>query len=60
MDIAVSVFSFILGGSFLGFLQFLISRKDSKNDRFDAIVKEDSCSFLSVVRILKTTDLMPL
>lgn len=40
MDIAVSVFSFILGGSFLGFLQFLISRKDSKNDRFDAIVKE--------------------
>lgn len=40
MDIAVSVFSFILGGSFLGFLQFLISRKDSRNDRFDAIVKE--------------------
>ena len=40
MDIAVTVFSFILGGGFLGFLQFLISRKDQKNDRFDAIVKE--------------------
>ena len=40
MSIAMTVFSFILGGSFLGFLQFLISRKDSKNDRFDAIVKE--------------------
>ncbi|MBP5475036.1 MAG: hypothetical protein J6X83_02090 [Methanomicrobium sp.] len=40
MSIAMTVFSLILGGSFLGFLQFLISRKDSKNDRFDAIVKE--------------------
>ena len=40
MDIAVTTISFILGGSFLGFLQFLISRKDQKNDRFDAIVKE--------------------
>lgn len=40
MDIAMTVFSFVLGGGFLGFLQFLISRKDAKNDRFDAIVKE--------------------
>ena len=40
MDTATAVLSFILGGSFLGFLQFLITRKDSKNDRFDAIVKE--------------------
>ena len=35
-----TLISFILGGSFLGFIQFLISRRDSKNDRFDAIVKE--------------------
>lgn len=35
-----TLISFILGGSFLGFVQFLISRRDSKNDRFDAIVKE--------------------
>lgn len=40
MDIAVTTISFILGGSFLGFLQFLISRRDAKNDRFGAIVKE--------------------
>ena len=40
MDLAVTTISFILGGSFLGFLQFLISRKDAKNDRFDTIVKE--------------------
>jgi hypothetical protein len=40
MDIAMTVFSFVLGGGFLGFLQFLISRKDAKNDRFDAIVNE--------------------
>ena len=39
MDIGL-LLSFILGGSFLGFLQFIINRRDAKNDRFDAIVTE--------------------
>ena len=40
MDMATTFLSFILGGSFLGFLQYLISRKDAKNDRYGIIVKE--------------------
>ena len=39
MDLTM-VFSFILGGSFLGFIEFLVRRYDSKNDRFDVLVKE--------------------
>ena len=39
-NLIMTFFSFILGGSFLGFLQFIINRRDAKNDRFDAIVKE--------------------
>lgn len=39
-NLVMTFFSFILGGSFLGFLQFIINRRDAKNDRFDAIVKE--------------------
>ena len=39
MDFA-TIISFLLGGGFLGFIEFLLRRYDSKNDRFDAIVKE--------------------
>lgn len=35
-----SVIGFLLGGSFLGFIEFLLRRYDNKNDRFDGIVKE--------------------
>ena len=38
MDITVLA-SILLGGSFLAFLQFLITRRDNKNDRFQTIVK---------------------
>ena len=40
MDIGLTFLSFILGGSFLGFLQYLINRRDSKNDRLNAVIKE--------------------
>lgn len=35
-----SVVSFILGGGFLGFMEFLLRRYDQKNDRFAGVVKE--------------------
>jgi len=35
-----ALFGFILGGSFLGFVEFLLRRHDAKNDRFQALVKE--------------------
>lgn len=34
-----AILGFILGGGFLTFVQFLITRSDSKNDQFEAIVK---------------------
>lgn len=34
-----TVIGFLLGGSFLGFIEFLLRRYDSKNDRFSEIVK---------------------
>lgn len=37
--IGEAILGFILGGSFITFVQFLISRSDKKNDRFDGIVK---------------------
>jgi len=40
MDFTQTLATFLLGGSFLGFVQYLISRKDSKNDKFEAIQKD--------------------
>lgn len=34
-----AIIGFLLGGGFLTFIQFLISRSDAKNDQFEAIVK---------------------
>jgi len=39
MDFSTLI-GFLLGGSFLGFIEFLLRRYDSKNDRFSEIVKE--------------------
>ncbi len=40
MDIAMigTVFSVLLGGGILGFIQFLISRHDKKHDRMDEVL----------------------
>lgn len=38
MDITVLA-SFLLGGSFLAFLEYLITRHDKKHDKFDEITK---------------------
>ena len=35
-----TIIGFLLGGSFLGFIEFLLRRYDNKNDRFSEIVKE--------------------
>jgi len=35
-----TLISFLLGGSVLGFIEFLLRRYDSKNDRFAEVVKE--------------------
>lgn len=35
-----TVIGFLLGGSFLGFVEFLLRRYDNKHDRFENIVKE--------------------
>lgn len=35
-----TIIGFLLGGSFLGFIEFLLRRYDSKHDRFESIVKE--------------------
>lgn len=35
-----TVIGFLLGGSFLGFIEFLLRRYDNKHDRFENIVKE--------------------
>ena len=39
MDIILSVLGFLLGGSFLGFIEFMIHRKDEHNHRFEEIEK---------------------
>lgn len=39
MDFSTMI-GFLLGGSFLGFIEFLLRRYDSKHDRFENIVKE--------------------
>lgn len=35
-----TIIGFLLGGSFLGFIEFLLRRYDNKHDRFESIVKE--------------------
>lgn len=37
MEILLSVLGFLLGGSFLGFVEFMIHRKDERNSRFDKL-----------------------
>ncbi len=39
MQILLSVLGFVLGGSFLGFLEFMIHRKDERNGHFAEIEK---------------------
>lgn len=39
MQILLSLLGFVLGGSFLGFLEFMIHRKDERNGRFAEIEK---------------------
>lgn len=39
MEIILSVLGFLLGGSFLGFIEFMIHRKDEHNHRFEEIEK---------------------
>lgn len=38
-NIILSIIGFLLGGSFLGFIEFLIHRHDEKNDRVGVIMK---------------------
>lgn len=40
MEIILSLLGFVLGGSFLGFLQFLIHRKDERNDRIGKLTEQ--------------------
>lgn len=40
MQILMTLLGFVLGGSFLGFIEFMIHRKDERNNRFDKI---DQC-----------------
>jgi hypothetical protein len=39
MQILLSIVGFLLGGSFLGFIEFLIHRKDEHNKRYDELTK---------------------
>lgn len=40
MQIMLSLLGFVLGGSFLGFLQFLIHRKDERNDKIGKLTEQ--------------------
>lgn len=42
MDFTV-IAGLLLGGGFLGFLEFILKRYDSKNDQYTVIVKELAC-----------------
>lgn len=51
-----TVIGFLLGGSFLGFVEFLLRRYDSKHDRFDSIVKEIACIRQDLKRVEEKGD----
>lgn len=40
MQIMLSLLGFVLGGSFLGFLQFLIHRKDERDDKIGKLTEQ--------------------
>lgn len=47
----ISLISAMIGGSFLAFVQFLISRHDNKKDRYNDIIKELS-SLRNEIRLI--------
>ncbi len=56
MNTWTTVFGFILGGSFLTFLQFLINRHDNKQDKSDAVLSAIKDLDGRVERIEKSLD----
>lgn len=51
MDIVIAIISALFGAGFLGFIQFLIQRKDTTQKKLDQIISENADTRLVLTRL---------